>query len=324
MIHSFMQSILAVLSFTILCCRPAEQPALKANIIYQNHNVPAERILDSNMIISELRFLSSDTCEGRKNGSIGHELAAERIINNLKKNRALNFKNGFEQHFTTNSFNSLSEGKNIIGYVKGEKFADSFIVVSAHYDHLGKNAASAIYYGADDNASGVACLEALVKYFVKHPQQYTIVFAFFDKEEVGLLGAKYFVNNLPEGLTKTNIKLNVNLDMIARSDQNNLYVCGLRHYPTFSKAVYNLLNKTTVNLLVGHDSGSFHDDWTTQSDHYAFHKKNIPFLYIGVEDHADYHHITDTFDKVNLNSYIENCNLIAGLLKEICGGNNKM
>ena len=324
MIHSFMQSILVVVAFTFLCCRPVEKPAVQANTTIQNNNPPATRVLDSSMIISELQFLSSDTCEGRKYGSKGHELAAQTIIQNLKNSKARHFNNSFEQGFTTESFNISKEGKNIIAYVKGKKYADSFIVISAHYDHLGRNADSAIYHGADDNASGVACLQALVKYFAKHPQQYTIVFAFFDNEETGLLGAKYFVTNLPKGVTKENIKLNVNLDMVARSDQNEMYVCGLRHYPQFSKAVHSVQNKTTVNLLVGHDSGSFREDWTNQSDHYAFHKQNIPFLYIGVEDHADYHHITDTFDKVNLHSYIENCNLIAMLVKELCVGNYEL
>ncbi len=319
MIYSFMQSILVVIAFAFLCCRPVEKPAEQANTTIQNINPPAKRILDSAMIISELRFLSSDTCEGRNSGSEGYKLAAERIIKNLKQSKTRHFEDGYEQVFIANNLNPLSEGKNIIACVKGKEYADSFIVVSAHYDHLGRKPDSSIYHGADDNASGVACVEALAKYFVQHPQPYTLIFAFFDKEEVGLLGSKYFVTHLPKGVTKENIKLNVNLDMIARSDQNELYVCGLRHYPAFSKAVHDVQDKTTVNLLVGHDSGSFREDWTNQSDHYAFHKQNIPFLYVGVEDHADYHNITDTFNKVNLSSYIENCNLIAMLIKELSG-----
>ena len=115
--------------------------------------------------------------------------------------------------------------------------------------------------------------------------------------------------------------MNLNLDMVARSDKNEIYACGLKHYPALGYAVEAVQSKTTVNLLSGHDSGSFHEDWTTQSDHYAFHKAGIPFLYIGVEDHEDYHRTSDTFDKINYSSYIENCNMIAMLVKALATDN---
>jgi hypothetical protein len=82
-------------------------------------------------------------------------------------------------------------------------------------------------------------------------------------------------------------------------------------------AVKEVQTKTNAKILMGHDTGNMHDDWTNQSDHYAFHQKNIPFIYVGVEDHADYHQPTDTFEKINLSTYIENCNMIASLLKII-------
>jgi hypothetical protein len=68
---------------------------------------------------------------------------------------------------------------------------------------------------------------------------------------------------------------------------------------------------------MGHDKGGRHKDWTHQSDHYAFHQKQIPFLYFGVEDHADYHKTTDTFDKINLSNYIEACNTIVQVMQAI-------
>jgi hypothetical protein len=68
---------------------------------------------------------------------------------------------------------------------------------------------------------------------------------------------------------------------------------------------------------MGHDTGSQTDDWTTQSDHAAFHAKKIPFLYFGVEDHPDYHKITDTPEKIDKSRYIEACNLITEIIKTV-------
>ena len=125
------------------------------------------------------------------------------------------------------------------------------------------------------------------------------------------------MDHLPKGVNKTNIKLNLNMDMLARSDSNEIYVCGLKHYPNLASAVKGVKTKTSVILIAGHDSGSLFDDWTTQSDHFSFHKAQIPFLYIGVENHADYHRPTDTFDKINLSSYIENCNMVVTLIQAL-------
>jgi hypothetical protein len=70
---------------------------------------------------------------------------------------------------------------------------------------------------------------------------------------------------------------------------------------------------TPVNIRFGHDDRSKggSDDWTTQSDHYTFHLKKIPFVYFGVEDHADYHKPSDTFDKINKSFYYQVCTMIA-------------
>ena len=140
----------------------------------------------------------------------------------------------------------------------------------------------------------------------------SLIFAAFDREESGLEGAIAFVKNLP--VDKKNVVFNLNMDMIARSDKNEIFASGLSHYPANKYLVDAVQNKTNVMLLMGHDTGNNIDDWTSQSDHAAFHEAKIPFLYIGVEDHPDYHRPSDTFSKINLNSYIENCNMIALLI----------
>ena len=313
-----MQIFIPLLAALMLGCHSSA--GIKVNKIKLSHNKEhAVRMLDSLLIIRNLKFLSSDSCEGRKPGSTGHELAIQRILRDLRSAKIDSLGKSMLQ--VSDKTDSLfAGGKNIVGLVKGKKFADSFLVISAHYDHLGKKIDGSIYHGADDNASGVACLIGMATYFHKHPLPYSLVFVAFDKEETGLQGAKYFVSHLPDGMTLKKLKLNINMDMIARSDQNEIYACGLRYNPQFTGAIQWVQSKTSADLMTGHDSGSAHDDWTNQSDHYAFFKAGIPFIYIGVEDHPDYHQTSDTSDKINPGSYIENCNMVALLIKRIAEG----
>jgi hypothetical protein len=264
------------------------------------------RMLDSTQLVTDLVFLASDSCEGRAPGSAGHQLAAERILQRMREAGVDSF-----DHSLVQSTDGIRAARNIVGWVKGKTHPDKFIVVSAHYDHLGKRGGNT-YYGADDNASGAACLPAMAKYYKAHPHDYSLVFAAFDREESGLLGAYAFVKKMNQD--KRKMILNVNMDMIARSDKNEIFASGLSHYPANKYLVDSVQRKTNVALLMGHDTGKGINDWTMQSDHAAFHKAKIPFLYIGVEDHPDYHQPSDTVDKISFSRYIENCNMVAMLV----------
>ena len=144
--------------------------------------VTPTRILDSAAIVRELKFLSSDTCEGRRPGTKGHDKAVERIVQRMKESGLDSFRSSMIQEFSGSLINNTRVGKNIIGWIKGTEFPKKYIVLSAHFDHMGKQG-DKTYYGADDNASGVACLLALAKYFAKKPHSYSLVFAAFDREE---------------------------------------------------------------------------------------------------------------------------------------------
>jgi hypothetical protein len=94
------------------------------------------------------------------------------------------------------------------------------------------------------------------------------------------------------------------MDMISRSDKKELYACGTHYYPDLKNHLEHIEVPESFRLLFGHDDPSSRgDDWTNQSDQKNFHIKNIPFLYFGVEDHADYHKSTDTFEKINPDFY---------------------
>jgi hypothetical protein len=261
------------------------------------------RILDSTQVITDLSFLASDSCEGRAPGSAGHRFAEERILMRMRSAGLDSFDNALLQVTT-----GARETRNIVGWIKGKKYPSKFIVISAHYDHLGKRGPKT-YYGADDNASGAACLLALSEYYRQHPHDYSLIFASFDREETGLEGSFAFVKKITA--EKKDVVFNLNMDMIARSDKNEIFASGLSHYPANKYLVDGVQDKVNVMLLMGHDTGNNMDDWTMQSDQAAFYKANIPFLYIGVEDHPDYHKPTDTIDRVNFSRYIQNCNMIA-------------
>lgn len=267
------------------------------------------RLLDSAQIINDLRFLASDTCEGRRPGSDGHERAAERIVTRMREAGLDSFDNSLILPFQTLIKGKMIAAKNIIGWIKGTQHPEKYIVISAHYDHMGKIGDST-YYGASDNASGTACILAMARYFKQHPQPYSYIFAAFDAEETGLKGARYFTRHLPHPLQLSSIKFNLNIDMIVRNDNNEIFACGIYHYPSLKSVIRKIQPRTNTKILMGHDQGPGREDWTTLSDHYAFHVQGIPFLYFGTEDHIDYHRPTDTWNKIDLNNYIENCNML--------------
>lgn len=258
---------------------------------------------DVNRLIKDLEVLSADTMGGRKVGTEGGERARTMIVGRLKELGVSPFgSSDYLQPFQmTQSFGQVKTGNgtNILGVREGKK--NETIVISAHYDHVGI-INNTIYNGADDNASGVAALLSFAEYFQKNAPEHRLIFAFFDAEESGLRGSAHFVNTI--NLQNENIVLNVNMDMISRSDKRELYVCGTFYYPELKKPLDNIVLPGNISLLFGHDDPSTgNNDWTNQSDQRSFHKKGIPFLYFGVEDHPDYHKPTDDFEKINIEFY---------------------
>lgn len=248
--------------------------------------------------LRDLEILSSPKMQGRETGSEGSALAQQYIIQRLKELGLKPCGASYLHEFTSQRpRHQPTQGKNILACQNADDVNAKTIVVSAHYDHLGRQGVKT-YLGADDNASGVAGVLAIAKNFQTQASKHHLIYAFFDAEEQGLLGAFAFLKNSP--IPHDKIALNINLDMIARGDKNELYISGTHRYPHYKTLLQPLNGTHGIKLLFGHDKpeqGS--DDWTPQSDHYAFFKAGIPHLYFGVEDHADYHKPSDSFDKIN-------------------------
>jgi Zn-dependent M28 family amino/carboxypeptidase len=153
------------------------------------------------------------------------------------------------------------------------------------------------------------------EYFKNNPPKHSVILAAFDGEELGLEGSKYFVNH--SGVPLKQIMVNLNMDMISRSDKNELFAVGTVFNKTLEDVISSQEYSTTIKLLKGHDQGKWKDNWTYASDHASFHKKGIPFLYFGVEDHIDYHQPTDDYENIQPDFYIEAVKVIMSVFEKI-------
>ena len=267
---------------------------------------PVSAGFDTEAVWKDFERLASATLEGRKTGSEGNRTARQLIVERFRQAGLTPFGTDFQMPFTFSRQGAEQQGVNVVGLCRGRQSADArAIVVSAHYDHVGVRDGKT-YPGADDNASGTAALLAIASLCKRSPWQHDVVVAAFDAEEMGLQGARAFVASPP--IQKSRIVLNVNMDMVSRSDARELYIAGTSYRPDVRSVLEPVAARSAVKVRFGHDQskGAFdRDDWTMQSDHGPFHAAGIPFVYVGVEDHADYHKPTDTFDKVDRTFYFQ-------------------
>jgi hypothetical protein len=272
-----------------------------------------QRYVDRDRLMADVTLLASSEMAGRRTGTPGGLKAREWIAGQF---RAIELtpvgKPDYLQpfaftHFSIRGFllpgrpgeTRYDNAANIVGRIDGSMAGTKPIVISAHYDHLGSRD-TGIFHGADDNASGVAVLLAVARHLRMHPLRRPAILAALDAEELGLEGAQAFLAAHPAARTAV---LNVNLDMVSRNDRNEIFAAGTYHYPQFKPILEDVRTRARVQVLYGHDRPIYRaggvDDWTWMSDHGAFHAAGVPFVYFGVEDHADYHTPTDTADKID-------------------------
>ncbi len=272
---------------------------------------------DQAALLADLHNLTAPAMEGRKTGTEGNRKAQAYLQQRFVELGIKPFGESYGQKFafTQKSIKGLvtpgrpfktdyPNATNIIGFIPGTQDPNQFLVVSAHYDHLGiRN--GRVHPGADDNASGVAAMLTIAAFFKQHPPLHSIVIAAFDAEEMGLRGAQAFVQALP--FPKAQLAANLNLDMVGRNDFNRIYAAGTSYTPAFKPLVEQVALRSTVKVLLGHDRSALVagnvEDWTDSSDHGPFHDAGIPFLYFGVEDHEDYHQPTDTVERIKPDFY---------------------
>jgi aminopeptidase YwaD len=194
--------------------------------------------------------------------------------------------------------NKFKEGyrtQNVIGYVEGTACPDSFLVYTAHYDHLGTLGKRTFFPGANDNASGTSMMLGLAKYFSRHPQRYSVVFIGFSGEEAGLSGSSYFAENPLISLSK--IKFLVNLDLVG-TGIDGITVVNATEFPE-KFTLLNQLNDTGRYLMNIKKRGS-----ACNSDHCPFYAKGVPCFFIytlgGI---AAYHDLDDRPETLPLTAF---------------------
>jgi Zn-dependent M28 family amino/carboxypeptidase len=200
---------------------------------------------------------------------------------------------------------------NICGVVRGTAEPDSFIFITAHYDHLGGMGKDTYFPGANDNASGVSLLMNLAHYYALHPQPYSIAFICFAGEEAGILGSKYFTNNPLVPLK--NIRFLINTDL-AGTGEEGITVVNATEFPK-EFAMMKDANTNPVLLTAINSRGK-----AANSDHYFFTEKGVPaFFFYTLGGIKAYHDVFDKSATLPLNEHEDLFKLVIKFNQKLMG-----
>lgn len=208
-----------------------------------------------------------------------------------------------------NEFRNFYKVSNIAGFIEGTSVPDTFIVLTAHYDHLGKMGNDCYFPGANDNASGTAMILNMARYFKQNPPRYSVLFLALASEEAGLLGADYFVKHSPFNLNK--IKFLLNFDLAGTGEEGITVVNA-----TVFKDKFELLQSinSEFNLLPQIKSRGE----ACNSDHCLFYENEVPCFYsYTMGGSKAYHDIYDTFDNLSMAEFQDYSQLVIKFIENI-------
>jgi hypothetical protein len=220
------------------------------------------------------------------------------------------------------TINKMSSS-NVMGYIEGTDKKDEYVILTAHYDHLGKRNDTLIFYGADDDGSGTVSILELAEAFTKAklagkgPRR-SIVFMAVSGEEKGLWGSAYYGDHPVFPLEKTTV--NLNIDMIGRTDpkrkladsMNYVYIVGDNKLSSDLRPISEAMNKKYTRLGLDYKYNQPNDPERIyyRSDHYNFARKGVPIIFYFNGTHNDYHRSTDTPDKINYDLLAKRAKLV--------------
>lgn len=194
-----------------------------------------------------------------------------------------------------NKFITQFKAANVCAIVRGTKQPDSFIFITAHYDHLGGLGADIYFPGANDNASGISLLLNLARYYAKHPAAYSIGFICFAGEEAGLIGSKYFTENPLLPLKRIRFLINTDL---AGTGEEGITVVNATEFPNEFRLM-NKVNDANKLLVKINPRGK-----AANSDHYFFTEKGVPsFFFYTLGGIKAYHDVFDKAETLPMNEH---------------------
>ena len=265
-------------------------------------------------------FISSTVAKAIIGSKMNKVIAARDRINNKGKAKRVKLKSKLEIRQKIDDSNLI--GSNVVGFLEGSdpKMKNEMVIVTAHYDHLGKRGES-IFNGADDNGSGTSTVIGVAKAMMlakkqgKGPKR-SVLFMLVSGEEKGLLGSQYYVNN-PLFPLKDAVA-NVNVDMVGRVDAkytdnpNYIYVIGSNSLSTELHEINEKVNADYTNLTLVYKYNDKNDPnrYYYRSDHYNFAEKGIPAIFYFNGTHEDYHRPSDTIEKINFDKMAKIARLV--------------
>jgi hypothetical protein len=271
-----------------------------------------------------IKYLASDELEGRGTGTVAETKAGDYIISQFMKIglKPLGENGNFRQLFAAKKGVPPNitqvNANNILGWIDNGK--SESIVIGAHYDHLGlgdqgsslqANSNGIVHNGADDNASGVAGMLELARFYSKNKitENYNFIFLAFSGEELGLMGSKYLLDNPTFDLKKINCM--VNLDMIGRyREDKGVSIGGIGTSKFWEENAAKLASEMKIKYTL--DSAGI-----GPSDHTSFYLKDIPVLFLFTGAHQEYHKPTDDTNLINYEGEAMLLDYIKAMIKKL-------
>lgn len=316
-----MKNFLFFAALLVLSCKTSQV----TNEVKETSAVSVVNFSKPENVAKTLSFLASDELEGRDSGSKGIEKASVYLENILKEN-------GIKPYFATyrdtlSNFNLPAY--NIVGYIEGTdaKLKNEFVIIGAHYDHIGKIAAvngDEIANGANDNASGSTAVTEIAKYFAKNKtNKRSLLFVFFSAEEKGLLGSKHLAKKLKT--QNMNLYFMFNYEMIGvkmQRDDMLLYLTG------FGKSnMAQKMNEYANDKLIGYIPAETQYQLFRASDNYPFYTEfDVPAQTVSTFDFENfdfYHQPGDEFELMNVDHISNVVNKTIPVLEKMMNADTK-
>ena len=299
------------------------------SVLFAQENIKFSETITVQDLEKHLIILASDSLEGRETGKKGQKMAADYIMNHFKNIGVLPYKkNTYYQKFRVKNgrhmckcddcdvdflkkilkSNKWIKGENVLAYIEGTDLKDELIIITAHYDHLGKHEEKT-FNGADDDGSGTVSAMEIAEAFMlakkegNGPRRSILVMC-VSGEEKGLLGSKDYTDNPIYPLENT--VANLNIDMIGRVDDwhengDYIYLIGADRLSQELHDISEQINEEFIGLELDYTFNEEDDPnrYYYRSDHYNFAKNNIPVIFYFNGVHEDYHKVTDTVEKID-------------------------